>query len=84
MACNRSKVQLPLMSPISGNVPKYALKETTALTANTSGLCSLSCDVDSIQGHIVCYIIYLGGEGGLACNVPLKSYPGLPGPWWET
>ena len=24
VACNKSKVQLPLMSPISGNVPKYA------------------------------------------------------------
>ena len=42
------------------------------MTANTSGLCSLSCDVDSIQGHMVCYMIYLsvawgggGGGGGL-------------------
>ena len=52
------------------------------MTANTSGLCSLSCDVDSIQGHMVCYMIYLSvawGGAWLALNVPLKSYPGLGG-----
>ena len=63
------------------------------MTANTSGLCSLSCDVDSIQGHMVCYVIYLsvawgvgggggGGGGGLACFECTTQI--IPRPWWET